>query len=45
MTMWTVSGDRALQAEASDPIGARWPRNKRGGDATVVFVAFDLGSE
>lgn len=29
---------RVRAAEATDPDGTRWPRNKRGDDATVVFV-------
>jgi hypothetical protein len=33
------------QAEASDPTGVRWPRNKRGDDATVVYAAFDQRSQ
>jgi Protein phosphatase 2C len=28
-------------AEAEDPAGARWPRNKRSDDATVVFWSFE----
>jgi len=39
-------GPRALvqlvrDAEAEDPAGARWPRNKRSDDATVVFWSFE----
>lgn len=29
---------RVRAAEATDPDGIRWPRNKRGDDATVVYV-------
>jgi hypothetical protein len=30
-------------AEASDPFGARWPRNKASDDATIVIATVDLG--
>jgi len=29
---------RVRAAEAEDPTGTRWPRNKRGDDATVVYI-------
>lgn len=30
-------------AEASDPLGARWPRNKASDDATAVVASIELG--
>lgn len=32
--------DQVRNAERSDPLGVRWPRNKRSDDATVVYVRF-----
>lgn len=32
--------DQVRAAEISDPVGARWPRNKRSDDATVAYVRF-----